>query len=305
MTCVEVYHLLTDYMLGELPPEQAKIVNRHLKKCAKCRAEYMHLQQIVGSLKEWADNIEIPSDLERNIEKSLSVNLKKPRRLQAAVSILLVVTCLGAWGYWFETKSKDTIPKSEQILMTAEQQEQMPREMSEKEDVAEQERVGVTSTTVTDSAQNADAMVESPPVEDIALDQRSLKEIQPLSHPSSVPDTVYTVPLMAAAIPPGEVVQAEIIIKEDGSSYVIDSEESKTLMQLAAAINEAQIKEQDAVREIINVTHVVRLRLENDKEYTFYYNLDDNIGYGEQLFAGQLIEPDRELAKIILRIVDK
>jgi anti-sigma factor RsiW len=47
MTCLEALEALSDYLAGELPPQQRERLEEHLVECADCRAYLRSFEQTI------------------------------------------------------------------------------------------------------------------------------------------------------------------------------------------------------------------------------------------------------------------
>jgi len=75
-TCEVTLSLLSDFAEGELEHKQARVVERHLKSCARCRAEAVLVAGIVGKLNE-LEPYPIPVDIARRVVVSLRAQKKQ------------------------------------------------------------------------------------------------------------------------------------------------------------------------------------------------------------------------------------
>lgn len=50
MACIELVELLTDYLEGALPPDEAAAIGAHLATCPPCRVNLAQLQATIDAL---------------------------------------------------------------------------------------------------------------------------------------------------------------------------------------------------------------------------------------------------------------
>lgn len=105
LTCAKYSELMTDYVLGELPPEQVELVAGHLKKCANCKREYQQLKELTAGLNQLSEDIRMPQYVEQRIEEAFKFETKKTKKtpgrllvISLVASMMIAVVALGVWN---------------------------------------------------------------------------------------------------------------------------------------------------------------------------------------------------------------
>ena len=322
MTCSKISNLLTDFLLNELPADEAEMVNNHLKKCPNCRTNYILLQQVTDNLHQYSRCIELPPMFEEKLEKSLlSIKPKKPYILHAVLALVPVLAMsIGILSDYFNTSTpqQDAVGQSNQALIAANESAQTHASVDERKEMN-----GYKEDKPAAQVNQAPLPAAGVPrTETMAAEVPSLKEAAPTvqlqtetsdfnDYTGEVPtqefdadnrDADNTMPLMAAAIPPDQVVQSEIIT-QNGEHYLVNSTEHETLAKMASAVNRAVIISEDT--GVISADYQIKMQLSQGIVYTLHYNLENNAAYSEKLFAGQPFRPDAAFPEMISRIVDK
>ena len=71
LTCEEMFRRLEDYVDRELSADEVNRVEDHLKNCTTCLAEYTFENNVVQSVRDKLQHIDVPSDLFRSVKKYL------------------------------------------------------------------------------------------------------------------------------------------------------------------------------------------------------------------------------------------
>lgn len=104
---------LTDYVLGELSPEEMRTIEAHLASCDTCRAEVVALRETLVTLVETLPNTHLPEgswqaiqarlDAGATVEtaRSTAFSTKRERRWQPFAIAASLIIALGGlfWGY--------------------------------------------------------------------------------------------------------------------------------------------------------------------------------------------------------------
>ena len=317
MTCAKVSKLLTDYLLNELPAEEAEAVNSHLKKCRQCREKYILLQQVTDNLYQFNKSIELPPMFEENLEKSLlSIKPKKNYFLRAALVLVPVLAVsIGIFGDFFNNTSvsEEALRQNNQALIAANESDQTAEQSYEGREMETNKADKPASQEKNAPQPTAEAplLKESAPTVQMQVKKadEGIPAVEELPQQGGRTDSraadkaaALMAPVMPV-IPPEQVIQSEIIA-QNGERYLIDSSEQETLTELAAAINMAVIIGEDT-GSMISADYQIKLKLSQGIIFTLHYNLEDNVACGEEIFAGQIIQPDASFAEMISRIVDK
>ena len=89
-TCEELADKVVDYVDGELPENEARIVARHLSECPRCRQTASDLQRSLGLAKViWEDNL-VPPAAVASVRHVLKLRRSSFNVVAAAATILLV-----------------------------------------------------------------------------------------------------------------------------------------------------------------------------------------------------------------------
>jgi len=83
--CEEVSEVLLDYLLGELPEDEAAGVRAHLQECPQCRLEYQNLKEVV-ELTASATTLRPSQEVYENLKEAVLVERPRPRVLKRAIS---------------------------------------------------------------------------------------------------------------------------------------------------------------------------------------------------------------------------
>lgn len=75
LKCRDVGGLLSDYLNGELDPQEKKEVDEHLRDCPPCEAFLKTLRRTVELAKEFKQE-EIPEELRSRLQKFLKSKIK-------------------------------------------------------------------------------------------------------------------------------------------------------------------------------------------------------------------------------------
>lgn len=67
LTCEEVFARLDDFLDRELSPEEMRLVEEHIETCAACASEHRFERQVVDSVREKLQRIELPAALRQSI----------------------------------------------------------------------------------------------------------------------------------------------------------------------------------------------------------------------------------------------
>jgi hypothetical protein len=103
---------LAAHLDGELSPQKARRVERHLKNCARCRDERAQIQSGMGAL-ENLRGVEAPAKIWASIDAALQENQRQApgalwrRWIFAAVGALIILALAGA-AYWRTEHSQGT-----------------------------------------------------------------------------------------------------------------------------------------------------------------------------------------------------
>ena len=99
--------LLPDYALGELTPEEARLVEAHLARCPTCRAELRELQEGLVKLAESVPEARAPQGGWENIQARLAqrstgeVTPKRPQRAFWQPWLVAASLLIAASGLWW------------------------------------------------------------------------------------------------------------------------------------------------------------------------------------------------------------
>ena len=95
--CEEIRKVLLDYLLGELPGDEAEELRAHLQECPECRREYQSLKEVV-ELTHSATSLEPSQGIYENLKEAVLARRPRPRLLRRPlglkVSILRAATVL-------------------------------------------------------------------------------------------------------------------------------------------------------------------------------------------------------------------
>ncbi|MGC9155232.1 MAG: sigma-70 family RNA polymerase sigma factor [Ferrimicrobium sp.] len=79
MRCADARYQVSDYIDGDLPAEQASLLEAHLASCATCPSLYTSLVGVTASLGSLRDpNTVVPSDLAQRITMKLATKARAP-----------------------------------------------------------------------------------------------------------------------------------------------------------------------------------------------------------------------------------
>lgn len=67
LTCEEVFARLDDFLDRELSPEEMRLVEEHIETCAACASEHRFERQVVDSVRDKLQRIELPAALRQSI----------------------------------------------------------------------------------------------------------------------------------------------------------------------------------------------------------------------------------------------
>ena len=125
-TCRDVADKLVEYADGELPPDEAALVARHLADCRRCHAVVVALQRSLELAKAvWAD-VEVGGSEEQESANPVWWRRDRVRRSLMAASIAIVFVGSIAWYVGTVTddgsKAKPTFASRSITLAEAEQE---------------------------------------------------------------------------------------------------------------------------------------------------------------------------------------
>lgn len=328
MTCAEINELLTEFIMGELPPTTHQAVTEHLKYCVACQQQYQWLTDINGKLHQWQASIETPPHLAQRWEQSLQQQIltgpehiknswlsKKTVGLFATAALLLMAT----WGlgdsyqHYFGTQTKEQAPR----VVT-----QWPETM---EDTSEQAPELFIDSAVTPLPQDQVLPQGKELMKQISRvgnggEQQGIGSTISRSAPKTVPQGVGTaavelpaeqqqspepeqkeVFLAATAMKTVATIQPEAVeqlkIQVGKQSLEIADQSLKSL--LVQGINEACPAEIVQREGNIPVSHTIHVTLDNGVVHTFHYSEQTNLGYSETLFGNQPVIPGPTLQQVL------
>lgn len=97
MNCTKFQKQLSEYITGELPERDAKVISQHIEKCAGCRREHHTLQRVLGALDETPPAERVNVDYSKLYQQAAFENQRQLRRwrrigigVTAAAAVLLV-----------------------------------------------------------------------------------------------------------------------------------------------------------------------------------------------------------------------
>ena len=77
-TCEETFRRMKDYVDRELPAEEVRLVERHLKACGACASEYRFEQSLLRETRAKLRSVPTPPDAIARLLRGAS-NPKEPR----------------------------------------------------------------------------------------------------------------------------------------------------------------------------------------------------------------------------------
>jgi len=103
MKCEEVVKYLFLFIDGEIEPNKAIEIERHIEKCEKCKARYILEKRFKERLSSLKGEIKPPEELKLKIDKALSRGEKLDRIKRivplALVASLLIILCFVFYNY--------------------------------------------------------------------------------------------------------------------------------------------------------------------------------------------------------------
>lgn len=111
MSCRELREQFSAYLDGELPPEEAQAVSRHVEGCAECARELDDLRRTIEALAEWPV-LKAPEGLKAKILAKLEVEsgsgkgraVSRMRSLWPAAAAIIVAVLLAWQGGMFNSR---------------------------------------------------------------------------------------------------------------------------------------------------------------------------------------------------------
>ena len=104
MNDVELRQLISDYVNGDISPEQHQVLEQHLKSDPQARATFREFMDLEASLRTWAEAETTPArmpatGMPRGSEDGSTIRLGRRLYLPLAVAVSIAVVAVSAW-YW-------------------------------------------------------------------------------------------------------------------------------------------------------------------------------------------------------------
>lgn len=77
LTCEEVFVRLDDFLDRELSAEELRLVQEHIETCAACASEHRFERQVIDSVRDKLQRIELPAALRASIVARLASAAKE------------------------------------------------------------------------------------------------------------------------------------------------------------------------------------------------------------------------------------
>ena len=120
MSCAEVKDLLPDHVVGSLSTMDARRVDRHLARCAKCREERTALEEAMAAVALALPPVDPPPNLGERIAARVTANARKPVsstrvRALAAATMAAVLVAVGALGWAMAERGQVDVVRRQQV----------------------------------------------------------------------------------------------------------------------------------------------------------------------------------------------
>lgn len=324
MTCADSV-LLTEFILGELPPQQQQFITEHLKQCTECRQKYLALKQINREIKCWRDDIATPPDFSNQLEQALTQKghsfhlascLKSKTFVGLGAAAVALVLSLGLWDHYQQSitpvlESEKNMVKEERLVLESEdKKEQVASRVVTENDSSLPEQVTVPKVSgkyeqkTTDVASETGCWPQQQTFQDSTfmestsldavpeLNENNVKK-QPLDNQASIKMMFGTQPFIEIEI----VKQVEILEYNSRKSILTPVDHQQQILLLIQGINNAQPLAAEQQQESWQATHSINIALTNGKVFTFQYNQETNSGQAKGFFGGEMVIPGATLQK--------
>ena len=120
MSCGEVKDLLPDHIVGSLSAMDARRVDRHLARCARCREERTALEEAMTAVALALSPLDPPPNLGERIAARVAASTGKPGsptrvRALAAATMAAVLVAVGALGWAMAERGQVNVVRRQQV----------------------------------------------------------------------------------------------------------------------------------------------------------------------------------------------